>query len=82
MSTTTTEHLLECRLLPLTSFDEAHSELLINTAFVLDAKPGEFDVDRFRGAVERVVDKWRMLAGEVVWSEEVRLFVPLSSRTR
>jgi hypothetical protein len=56
--------------------------LLINTAFVLDAKPGEFDVDRFRGAVERVVDKWRMLAGEVVWSEEVRLFVPLSSRTR
>lgn len=58
-------------LVPLTSFDTLTGDITLTTSFVLEAEPGDLDVDKFKGAVERVVDKWRVLAGRLVWSQEV-----------
>ncbi|BGP42792.1 hypothetical protein JCM10449v2_006804 [Rhodotorula kratochvilovae] len=53
-------------LLPLSPRDAAIGGVGLSLAFVLDARPSDLDVDAVRAAVERVVDKWRFLAGRLV----------------
>jgi hypothetical protein len=59
-------------LLPLNTFDQALGGVGLSIAFVLDAQPGDVDTDNLKSAIERVVEKWRMLAGRIVFSDEAR----------
>lgn len=63
-------------LLPLSDRDAAIGGVGLTVAFVLNTKPGELDVDHLRSAIERVVDKWRLLSGRVVYRKEVRSLFP------
>ncbi|GAA5866235.1 hypothetical protein JCM8547_007212 [Rhodosporidiobolus lusitaniae] len=65
-------------LLPLTSRDCAIGGVGLSVAFVLNAKPGDLDLDNLKSAVEKVVDKWRLLAGRVVFSKELNTYAVLA----
>jgi hypothetical protein len=64
-------------LIPLTKFDTALADFQFTTCFLVDAKPGELDIEKLEQAIARVVEKWRLLAGRIVLDKEVCLF-PLS----
>ncbi|GAA5852563.1 hypothetical protein JCM9279_005513 [Rhodotorula babjevae] len=52
-------------LLPLSPRDAAIGGVGLSLAFVLEARPGDLNLEMLRAAVESVVDKWRLLPGHV-----------------
>ena len=69
-------------LLPLSPRDAAIGGVGLTLAFVPDARPGDLDLDALQAAIERVVDKWRLLAGTVEQVVRSLSLVPSVQRGR
>ncbi|KAI5474865.1 hypothetical protein MNV49_002328 [Pseudohyphozyma bogoriensis] len=68
-------------LCPLTCFDNAINLVGMCVQYVLTPST-PLDVDKIENAIARVVDKWRLLAGRLVWLKDQKIWairVPIGS---